>query len=192
MSQYGNLDPAIFSSIIWEALPFIVLGVLLAGILEEFVPQQAITKVIPRNKLLAIAMGGLLGLVFPMCECGIVVVMRRLLRKGLPLGVCVSYLLAGPIVQRRRHAQHRRRVQQRQSVDPITKVVDNSNVIFGSPLNVVLLRCGGGFLVAFIVGLIVDRLERRVGVAALVAPNVLRGLNAKLEVDRGGHSPARR
>ena len=43
-------------------------------------------------------LGGVLGLVFPMCECGIVVVMRRLLRKGLPLGVCVSYMLAGPII----------------------------------------------------------------------------------------------
>ena len=40
----------------------------------------------------------MLGLVFPMCECGIVPVMRRLLRKGLPLGTCVAYMLAGPII----------------------------------------------------------------------------------------------
>ena len=165
----------IFSSIIWEAMPFIVLGVVLAGILEEFVPQQAITKVIPKNKFLAIAIGGLLGLVFPMCECGIVVVMKRLLRKGLPLGVCVSYLLAGPIVNV--VVMLSTYVAFNTSVNG-----DNSTVIFGGPLNVVLLRCGLGFLVAFNVGILVDRMEARYGLANLVAPSVLRGLNAKLEV----------
>ena len=29
---------------------------------------------------------------------GIIVVMRRLLRKGLPLSVCVAYMLAGPVI----------------------------------------------------------------------------------------------
>src|SRR5258707_1050752 len=57
-----------FSSILWEAFPFIVLGALIAGILEEVVPQQAITKIIPKNKFLAVSLGGILGLVFPMCE----------------------------------------------------------------------------------------------------------------------------
>jgi uncharacterized protein len=87
-----------FWSIFLEALPFIVLGAVIAGFLEELVPQQFFAKVIPRNRFLAIALSGLLGLVFPMCECGIVPVMRRLLRKGLPLSCCVAYMLAGPII----------------------------------------------------------------------------------------------
>lgn len=85
-------------SIIWEAFPFVVLGALVAGILEEVVPQQAIAKIVPKNSFLGICLGGVLGLVFPMCECGIVPVMRRLLRKGLPLGTCIAYMLAGPII----------------------------------------------------------------------------------------------
>jgi len=88
----------IFISILWEAMPFIVLGAVIAGILEELVPQQLVVKVIPRSRVLAIAIGGLLGLLFPMCECGIIPVMRRLLRKGVPLSCCVCYLLAGPII----------------------------------------------------------------------------------------------
>ena len=40
----------------------------------------------------------LLGLPFPMCECGIIPIMRRLIRKGLPLSACTAYLLAGPII----------------------------------------------------------------------------------------------
>jgi uncharacterized membrane protein YraQ (UPF0718 family) len=87
-----------FTSILYEAMPFIVLGAIVAGILEELVPQRWITKLVPKRRFLAILIGGLLGLVFPMCECGIIPVMRRLLRKGLPLSCCVAYLLAGPII----------------------------------------------------------------------------------------------
>src|SRR5438128_892351 len=79
-------------------MPFIILGAVLAGILEEFLPQKLITRILPRSRTLGIALGGLLGLIFPMCECGIIPVMRRLLRKGVPLSCCVAYLLAGPII----------------------------------------------------------------------------------------------
>jgi uncharacterized membrane protein YraQ (UPF0718 family) len=87
-----------FLSILYEAMPFIVLGAVIAGFLEELVPQHVISRFIPRNHVLAIGLSALLGLVFPMCECGIVPVMRRLLRKGLPLSCCVAYMLAGPII----------------------------------------------------------------------------------------------
>lgn len=87
-----------FTSILYEALPFIVLGAIIAGILEEMVPQELVVKLIPRSRILAIAIGGFLGLLFPMCECGIIPVMRRLLRKGVPLSCCICYMLAGPII----------------------------------------------------------------------------------------------
>ena len=61
-------------------------------------PQRFITRFLPKNRTLAISMGAGLGLIFPMCECGIVPVMRRLLRKGLPLSCCTAYMLAGPII----------------------------------------------------------------------------------------------
>lgn len=161
----------VFTSIIYEALPFVVLGVVLAGILEEFVPQQALIKVIPSNQTLAVALGAVLGLVFPMCECGIVVVMRRLLRKGLPLGVCVSYMLAGPIIN----------VVVMLSTYAAFNTPDRSMSIFGGPLNVVALRVGLAFIVAVNTGLIVGRLQRRVGIANLLAPIVMRGLDEKLQ-----------
>jgi uncharacterized membrane protein YraQ (UPF0718 family) len=87
-----------FSAVLWEAMPFIVLGAIVAGILEEFLPQDLITRLLPKAVVPAVMIGALLGLLFPMCECGIVVVMRRLLRKGLPLSCCVAYMLAGPII----------------------------------------------------------------------------------------------
>ncbi|HEX5273562.1 MAG TPA: permease [Gemmataceae bacterium] len=87
-----------FASIVYEAMPFIVLGAVIAGFLEEFVPQRLITRLMPRNHVWAILAGALLGLPFPMCECGIIPIMRRLIRKGVPLSACTAYLLAGPII----------------------------------------------------------------------------------------------
>lgn len=98
------MDPAIsdflltFNAILWEAVPFILLGAIVAGLLEEFLPQQAITRFLPKAVVPAVMIGAVLGMVFPMCECGILVVMRRLLRKGLPLSCCIAYMLAGPII----------------------------------------------------------------------------------------------
>jgi uncharacterized membrane protein YraQ (UPF0718 family) len=155
----------IFTSIIYEALPFIVLGVIIAGLLEEFVPQQALARVIPRYRPLAIALGGILGIVFPMCECGIIVVMKRLLRKGLPLSVCVSYVLAGPVIN---------------VVVILSTWVAFSPpqppYVFGGGLQVVLLRCGLAYIVAVVTALIVEWQETKVGSFALLHPSVTKGL----------------
>jgi len=135
-----------FSSILWEAFPFIVLGALIAGILEEVVPQQAIAKIVPKNLLLAVGMGGLLGLIFPMCECGIVPVMRRLLRKGMPLGTCVAYMMAGPIIN--------------------LVVIGSTIAAFGPHRlaeHMTILRVGMGFMVAVSTGLIVQMQYRKLG-----------------------------
>jgi len=88
----------IFTSIFYEALPFIVLGALIAGLLEEFLPGSLLARIFPKSAAIGVFAGGILGLVFPMCECGIIPIMRRLLRKGLPLSSCVAYLLAGPVI----------------------------------------------------------------------------------------------
>jgi len=155
----------VFTSIIYEALPFIVLGVVIAGLLEEFVPQQGIAKIVPKNRVIAIALGGLLGLVFPMCECGIIPVMRRLLRKGLPLSLCVTYMLAGPIIN----------VVVMISTFVAFNYPRPEDYVFGGPESMVLLRCGFGYLVAFNVGLIVEWQSRQPDVQ-LLSPLVLRGL----------------
>jgi uncharacterized membrane protein YraQ (UPF0718 family) len=154
-----------FTSIIYEALPFIVLGVLVAGLLEEFVPQQAIAKIIPSNRYLAIAMGGLLGLVFPMCECGIIVVMKRLLRKGLPLSVCVAYVLAGPVIN----------VIVMTSTFVAFDPPQKEAQILGGPYYVVAWRVGLSYLIAFTTAILVDWQWNKHG-TRLLHPSVTRGL----------------
>lgn len=87
-----------FLSILLEGAPFLLAGALLSGILEEYLPPSLMTRLLPANPRLAIVASAFVGLVIPVCECGIVPVVRRLLRKGLPVSCGITYMLAAPIV----------------------------------------------------------------------------------------------
>jgi uncharacterized membrane protein YraQ (UPF0718 family) len=87
-----------FLSVLLEGVPFILAGVLLSGVIDAFLPSQVIARWVPRHAAGGILMGGALGAILPMCECGIVVVIRRLLQKGLPLSTAMAYMLAAPVV----------------------------------------------------------------------------------------------
>lgn len=89
---------AVFLSIFFEAAPFLLLGAFGSGLVEEFISQDDLARWLPRAPLGAALSGGLLGLFFPVCECGVVPFARRLLRKGLSLTSGVSVLLASPVV----------------------------------------------------------------------------------------------
>ncbi len=88
----------LFLSIILEAFPFILLGVLFSALLQVFVSEQWIARFTPRNPAAGVLYGSLLGLLFPLCECGMIPVVRRLIRKGLPAYIGIVYIIAGPIV----------------------------------------------------------------------------------------------
>ena len=88
----------IFLGIFIEASPFLVAGSILSGLLEVYVGTEMISRFVPRNKILAALTGSLLGIIFPVCECGVVPVTRRLYRKGIPPAVGISFFLAAPVV----------------------------------------------------------------------------------------------
>lgn len=87
-----------FLSVLFEGVPFLLLGSLISGAVDVFVSSDRLAKLLPKNALLAVLVSGLLGLIFPMCECGSVIVIRRFIRKGLPLSCAVTYMLGAPIV----------------------------------------------------------------------------------------------
>jgi uncharacterized membrane protein YraQ (UPF0718 family) len=88
----------IFMGIFIEAVPFLLAGSIVSGLIERFVDQELLARLIPRRPLPAALVGALLGFTFPVCECGVVPVTRRLYQKGLPLSVGVAFLLAAPVV----------------------------------------------------------------------------------------------
>ncbi len=102
MDGAGLLDrfatfTTIFLGIFVEAAPFLMLGTLASGLVEVFFHQGDFSRFVPRNPYLAAVAGGLLSLVFPVCECGVVPLVRRLVRKGLPLSAAVAFLLSAPV-----------------------------------------------------------------------------------------------
>jgi hypothetical protein len=87
----------IFLSIFIEAVPFLLAGSIVSGLIDVFVNPDALYRFVPKNPLLASLAGGSLGLLFPVCECGVVPVTRRLYQKGAACfnGDCLSAGRAG-------------------------------------------------------------------------------------------------
>ncbi len=88
----------IFLSLLVEAFPFLLLGVLLSSALLLFVNERKLLALLPKNPLLGALAGSSIGFLFPVCECGNVPVARRLLMQGVPSSVAIGFLLAAPTV----------------------------------------------------------------------------------------------
>ncbi len=88
----------VFLGIFIEAAPFLLIGALASGFIAVFVTPETLARLVPRNIVLATLFGALLGMIFPVCECGVVPVARRLYRKGLPTPVGIAFLLGAPVL----------------------------------------------------------------------------------------------
>ncbi|WP_034671167.1 permease [Ectobacillus panaciterrae] len=88
----------IFLSIFFEAIPFVLIGVFISAFIQTFISEDTLKKVFPKNYLLAIIPAALIGLIFPVCECAIVPIVRRLIKKGMPLHVGMVVLVSTPII----------------------------------------------------------------------------------------------
>jgi uncharacterized protein len=134
-SSLLNLN-TIFLSILIEALPFVLIGVLIAGMIQIFVMEEHIQKCIPKNKFLAVVMSCVVGACFPACECGIVPIVRKLVAKGVPIYAGIGFLLTGPLI------------------NPI--VIASTYMAFGNDLKIALLRMIIGFFIAIFVAIAVS------------------------------------
>ena len=88
----------IFLSIFLEALPFLLLGSFISSIIEVYISNDKIAKIIPKNKVLGSIVGVFLGFFLPACDCAVIPITKRLLKKKVPINVAVSFMLASPII----------------------------------------------------------------------------------------------
>jgi hypothetical protein len=93
-----HIFSAIVTSIVLEAAPFLLLGSLLSSILAVFVGNGVFERIGNRAVAVQIGIGLAAGLILPTCECGVVPVTRRLLRKGVPSAAAITFMLAAPVV----------------------------------------------------------------------------------------------
>ena len=128
----------VFGSIVLEALPFMLAGSFIGGLIEVFVSRERLTRHLPRHPLALTCVAASLGLVLPVCECAVVPVVRRLTRKGFPLSAAVAYLLGGPIM------------------NPI--VGASTLLAYAGDWRIVAARLGAGYAIAVGVGWLMGRL----------------------------------
>lgn len=93
-----NIFATVFLGIFVEAVPYLLLGTLASGLVEMFLDRDQMSRWISHRPIPAAVTGALMGMVFPVCECGVVPLTRRLFHKGLPLSAGVAFLLAAPVL----------------------------------------------------------------------------------------------
>ena len=122
----------IFLGIVIEAVPFILLGVFVSALIQIYVKEEIIHRFLPKNAYAALLPAAILGTIFPICECAIVPIVRRLIKKGMPLHVGVVFLVGAPIL------------------NPV--VAASTFFAFRTDLTVLYARMGLAFVLSILIG----------------------------------------
>lgn len=123
----------IFLSIVIEALPFVLLGCIISGALQVFLTPERVNRMLPKNKILSIAFGSVMGFFFPSCECGIVPIVHQFVKKDVPVYTAFAFMLTAPII------------------NPV--VIFSTYIAFSNVWRYALLRILGSFIVAAVIGI---------------------------------------
>jgi uncharacterized membrane protein YraQ (UPF0718 family) len=122
----------VFVSIVVQAIPFLVLGVLLSAAVAAFVPEDWFSRVLPRRPAAAVPVAASAGLLLPGCECASVPLAGGLMRRGVTPAAALAFLLASP------------------AINPI--VLASTAVAFPGQPEVVAARFGASLVAAMVMG----------------------------------------
>ena len=88
----------VFVAVCVQALPFLLLGVLVSGAIAAFVSADSLRRVLPRQTALAVPVAGIAGVALPNCECAAGAGGAAADPAGVAPSVAVMFLLAAPAV----------------------------------------------------------------------------------------------
>ena len=134
MQAFFSTVHTVFTGIVLQAVPFMLLGALLSSALYAFVPDRLLVKIFPKKYGLGFLTALFAGALFPVCECAAVPLMRSLIKKGVAMPIAVTFMLASPIV------------------NPISIV--STLYAFPQQPSVAFYRLSFGLLIAFAIGLL--------------------------------------
>jgi uncharacterized protein len=130
----------VFCGIFVQALPFLVLGVVISGAVAALVTPERLARWLPRRPAVAILAAGVGGAALPGCECGSVPVARRLYADGAVGAAALTFMLAAP------------------AINPVVLVA--TAVAFPGEPGMVLARCAASLLTAVVMGALWARFGR--------------------------------
>lgn len=123
-------------SVMVESTPFVFLGIGISILVQVWLPDR-VWGWLPRNPVARRMVLSLLGVVFPVCECGNVPMARGLMMRGLGVGEALTFLMAAPIL------------------NPVTIITTYQ--AFGFNDGILLGRIVGAFVIANLIGWIFSR-----------------------------------
>jgi uncharacterized membrane protein YraQ (UPF0718 family) len=88
----------VFVSIVLQSLPFVLLGVFASALVQRHLSPETLARWLPRRRAGVVLAASLLGMVAPVCDCGVIPLARRLAVKGLPGYAATTFLVAAPVV----------------------------------------------------------------------------------------------
>ena len=137
-------------SIVVEALPFVVLGIMVSVAVQVWLPEGWLLRRLPKCRWARQVTISLLGVFVPVCECGNVPLARGLLAQGLSVSESLVFLLSAPVL------------------NPVTIITTQQ--AFANDLAVLAGRMAGGFVIANVVGWVFMRRRRD----ELLQPNFIK------------------
>jgi uncharacterized membrane protein YraQ (UPF0718 family) len=97
LSRFNTFN-TIFIGIIIQAFPFMLVGVFVSAFMNIFISNDTIVKTFPKKYGLGFLSAMFAGVFLPVCECAIVPVTTRLVKKGVSLPVAITFMLSAPIM----------------------------------------------------------------------------------------------
>ncbi len=85
-----------FVNLFTESAPWLLLGLLIAGIMKWVVPFEILQRHMGSNNMLSIIKSALIGAPLPLCSCGVIPAAIGLRRAGASKSASISFLVATP------------------------------------------------------------------------------------------------
>ncbi|MEW9798902.1 SO_0444 family Cu/Zn efflux transporter [Alteromonas sp. CYL-A6] len=85
-----------FFSLFMESAPWLLLGLLIAGIMHELVPVDLLKKHMGNDSVSAITKSAVIGAPLPLCSCGVIPAAVGLRRSGASRPATMSFLVSTP------------------------------------------------------------------------------------------------
>ncbi len=77
--------------------PYILFGLLFAGVLHELVPESLVTKHLGKENIWSVVKSTLFGIPLPVCSCGVIPLATSIKKSGASKGATLSFLISTPI-----------------------------------------------------------------------------------------------
>lgn len=77
--------------------PYILFGLIFAGVLHEIVPDSIVTKHLGKDTISSVVKSTIFGIPLPVCSCGVIPLATSIKKSGASKGATLSFLISTPI-----------------------------------------------------------------------------------------------